>query len=166
VARRYQEGEIVKLNLGCGRKKWEGFVNVDLSGADLNCDIRRLPLLSETVEEIAAIHVVEHFFLTEVADVLLEWCRVLKNGGRLVIEMPCWDKVQEHIKRGSDENMTRWPLYGDPSTHKDGLPALHKWCYSSHEMREILELTGFSQINEEPPRFHQPTRDMRFVAIK
>lgn len=156
----------MKLHLGCGRKKWDGFVNCDLSGSDVDCDIRILPFDDDLADEIHAIHVVEHFFITEIQDVLAEWRRVLKPGGILAIELPCWDKVVEHIRKGSPDNFTRWPLFGEPSTHKDGVPALHKWCYSTEEMRRLLDFCGYRNITLETPRYHQPTRDMRYVACK
>ncbi len=156
----------MKLHLGCGKKKWDGFVNVDLHDSDVDCDIRTLPFGDNSADEIHAIHVVEHFFITEIENILKEWKRVLKPGGLLAIELPCWDKVIEHIQAGSPENFTRWPLYGDPSTHKDGVPALHKWCYSFKEMQTLLELCGFAHIVWGKPKFHKPTRDMRFVAWK
>lgn len=156
----------MRLHLGCGRKKWDGFINCDLRDSDLDCDIRKLPFDDEEVEEIHAIHVSEHFMLTEIKGVLTEWKRVLKIGGVLVLELPCWDKVKEHIKKDSPENMTRWALYGDPSTHKDGIPALHKWCWSMSEMERLLKLVGFSRVEHETPKFHQPIRDMRIVSFK
>jgi predicted SAM-dependent methyltransferase len=156
----------MKLHLGCGNKKWDDYINIDLKWSDWDCDITKLPFGSETAEEIVAIHVVEHFLITEVSNVLAGWRRVLKEGGALVLELPCWDKVKEHIKSDGPENMTRWALYGEPSTHKDGFPALHKWCYSRQEMNALLKSVGFSKIKEETPLFHQPSRDMRWVATK
>lgn len=156
----------LRLHLGCGRKKWDGFVNIDLRDSDHDCDIRKLPYPDDSVLEVVAIHVVEHFFITEVAEVLKEWHRVLAPGGRLVIELPCWDKVQKHIVNNSPDNFTRWALFGDPRTHKDGVPALHKWCWYQDEMIQVLLLAGFKEVREQEPLFHQPSRDMRLVAIK
>ena len=156
----------MKLHLGCGKRKWDGYINCDLKDSDCDCDIRFLPFDDESADEIVAIHVVEHFWITEVANVLRGWKNVLKTGGKLIIELPCWDMVQDHIKMGSQDNFTRWALFGDPNTHKDGLPALHKWCYSRQEMKNLLSFLGFSEFHEEKPLFHQPSRDMRWVAIK
>jgi predicted SAM-dependent methyltransferase len=111
-------------------------------------------------------HVAEHFFITELLAVLTEWHRVLKTDGKLVLELPCWDKVQRLIKADAPDNFTRWALYGQPETHVDGVPALHKWCWSIDEFREVLEAAGFVNIELEQPKFHQPVRDMRWVAIK
>lgn len=159
-------GATVKLNLGCGRKRLYGWLNCDLHGSDMNMDIRFLPFADDSVDEIMAIHVCEHFYIHDLPKVMKEWHRVLKVGGTIAIELPCLDKVLWHFMNGSPANMTLWPLYGDPGTHNDGEPALHKWCWSKAEFRKVMENAGFASVTEEMPQFHVPSRDMRFVAIK
>ena len=168
MGRGHQGDCALRLHLGCGRKKLDGYINIDLSHSDFDCDIRLLPeyFASDSVEEILAVHVVEHFYITEVLAILQGWYQVLHTDGRLVIELPCWDKVKGHIKADATENMTRWALYGDPLTHKDGEPALHKWCYSKDEMRKLLTTVGFSSIYSESPKYHVKDRDMRWIATK
>lgn len=166
-------GPAMRLNLGCGRRREEGFINVDLpgSGADIECDIRSLPVGDAEAEEVMAIHVLEHFYLHEVEDVLKEWLRVIKPGGMLVIELPCLEKVLIHIAscimydKPLDDRMIRWPMFGDPSTHKAGEPALHKWLHSQRELVETLQSMGCHVAIEEP-HYHNKNRDMRIVASK
>lgn len=85
----------VKLNLGCGDKILEGYTNVDVASEragilpDIVCDIRNLDKFSDNfADEILAVHVVEHFWRWEVADILREWVRVLKPGGKMILECP------------------------------------------------------------------------------
>lgn len=156
----------MKLNLGSGNKRIEGFTNVDLQNADINCDIRKLPFEDGSIDEIMAIHVCEHFYVREIYGVLKEWKRVLKKDGIMALELPCLDKVLAHFANGSPENFTLWPLYGDPRTHSAGEPALHKWCWSISQFYELLDAVGFSDITEEKPHYHQPSRDMRWVCRK
>jgi len=54
---------MLKLNLGSGPEKKEGYVNVDvMDGADLVHDLTNpLPYPSESVDEIFASHIIEHF---------------------------------------------------------------------------------------------------------
>jgi len=157
----------IRLNLGCGKKKVEGFIGVDIKNADVVADIRKLPYEDNSVDEIMAIHVCEHFYRHEIASVLKEWMRVLKPNGRMVLELPCLDKVLEHFASDSPVNFTLIPLYGDPATHvADGEPALHKWCWSIKQFRNLLNSVGLNDIYEETPHYHQPSRDMRFVCRK
>jgi predicted SAM-dependent methyltransferase len=57
-------------NLGCGQKKWDGWINVDLHSdiADIQCDLRKLELATDSADAVAAIHVLEHFYEWEVYD--------------------------------------------------------------------------------------------------
>lgn len=156
----------MKLNLGCGDKKWDGFINVDLNNADVNCDIRKLPFPDESAEEIHAIHVCEHFYVLEIFGVLKDWKRVLKPGGKLCIELPCWDKIKAGIIAGVQDEAVKCAIFGDPMTHKDGEPALHKWCWGTEGMTGLLKRAGFSEIEVKTPLFHVPDRDMRIEAVK
>src|SRR5262249_3768586 len=83
----------IRLNLGCGDKILEDHINVDVVPArrglppDVLCDLRRLtPFADASVSEILSVHVVEHFWRWEVRDVLKEWRRVLRPGGKLIVE--------------------------------------------------------------------------------
>jgi len=156
----------MRLNLGCGNKKIDGFIGVDIKDADVVADIRKLPYEDNSVDEIMAIHVCEHFYKHEILSVLKEWKRVLKPDGIMVLELPCLDKVMRHFEIGSPHNMTMWALYGQPETHIDGEPALHKWCWSERNFGMLLEQAGMRNITCERPHYHQPSRDMRFVCQK
>jgi predicted SAM-dependent methyltransferase len=156
----------MRLHLGCGKRRLEGWINCDLHDSDMDMDIRALPFEDNSADEILAVHVCEHFYVLDILSVLKEWQRVLKPGGTIALELPCLDKVIAHFINGNPANMTLWPLYGDPHTHKDGEPALHKWCWSLISFRRLLEQAGFTEITEETPHYHVPSRDMRFTATK
>ena len=162
----------MRLNLGCGKRILKDYVNVDFpsnayeSTPDVATDIRKLPFEDNSVDEIMAIHVWEHFYLNEVNEVIEEWKRVLNPGGKLVLEMPCLDKVVEFLKQGvTHPQLTIWPLYGDPSTHKSEAD-LHKWCWGINALTRFLEKHGFKDIKSEEPHYHIKERDMRITAIK
>jgi SAM-dependent methyltransferase len=164
-------GEIA-LNLGSGRIRWPGWVNVDAFSdrADLGADLLRLPLPNDHADRIAAIHVFEHFYLWETEALLAEWKRVLKPGGSLVLELPCMDKVFGYIAARLAKNEQPAPafswlaLWGDPK-HKS--PAMcHRWGYFKSDMGKVLTDAGFTEIRNEEPRYHFPCRDMRMTATK
>jgi len=171
--------DTIRLNLGCGAKILEGWVNVDTvsrGGAnyqgvkgtdpDVNADIRDLPFDDDYADEAMAIHVLEHFYIWEAPEVLKEWIRVLKPGGKLIIEVPDLDKVILHIQHGTNiPNFTLWALYGDP-TEKDPL-MVHKWCYNAKILRRLLEQAGLKSVEREMAQFHmKEDRDLRMVGYK
>lgn len=156
----------MKLHLGCGKRRFDGYLNIDLRDSDMDCDIRKLPFGNDEAEEIIAVHVFEHFYLHEAGQVLAEWFRVLKTDGKLILELPCYDKVIGHIKQEHADNLTRWAMFGDPRTHIDGEPALHKWIWYMDELAQLMFNTGFKRVTHEPVMFHRPDRDMRLVGVK
>lgn len=168
----------VRLNLGCGDKILEGFVNVDLAGnwsgrpPDVVADItQRLPFDDGSVDEVHAYHVLEHLDRWKAPDCLRDWVRVLRPGGRLILEMPCLDKIlglyQHFHKRGepAPSRLTLWGLYGDPNYRNPAM--MHRWCYSANELATLLEQeVGLVRVVQEEPKTHIAIRDMRLVGEK
>lgn len=166
----------MKLNLGCGNRHLEGFVNVDMADnwcskpPDVSTDISKpLPFDDGVADEIHAYHVFEHFYRYDADAILIDWVRVLKPGGLLVLELPCLDKIlgifQHCIKSRLElpEHLTLWGLYGDP---KYANPAMvHRWAYSISELSTMLELNGL-KVRSTEPQTHQPIRDMRLEGRK
>lgn len=89
----------LRLNLGCWKKRLPGFVNIDLdpSFAEVVADAAHLPYEDDSVDEIYAGHLLEHFALTE--DVLKEWHRVLKPGGVITVTVPDIEKGLEEYRK-------------------------------------------------------------------
>lgn len=91
----------MKINLGCNDFKLDGFINIDsdpVTKPDLVADASHLPYEDNTVDEIYAGHLLEHFSYNE--DVLVEWKRVLKDGGRITITVPDIEKGLRLHKEG------------------------------------------------------------------
>lgn len=157
----------MKLNIGGGDKYWPGFVNVDKydQSADVLADCRNLPFEADYADEIHSIHFIEHIPRLEVNNMLLDWHRVLKRGGKLVIEVPCLDKIAQNIING-EKNMrlTVLGIFGDPRDPKPGM--MHQWSYTKDELRDILLQCGYSKVEIKEPHFHVQERDMRVEAIK
>jgi ubiquinone/menaquinone biosynthesis C-methylase UbiE len=162
----------VAYNLGCGKKKWDGWINVDLHSdiSDIKCDLRKLEIGSDSADAVAAIHVLEHFYEYEVFDVLTEWKRVLKPNGKMILELPCMDKVFAYIhncvvtKTPLMPFMSLYALYGDPR-HKE--PAMcHRWGWFEVPLKQMLESVGMERIEFKEPNYHFPFRDMRIECYK
>ena len=79
----------MKLNLGCGDKKYDGYVNVDLHGSpDVTCDLSVFPWPFEdaSAEEIFSEHFLEH--VNDYEKTIFEMHRILKPGGVLHFKVP------------------------------------------------------------------------------
>ena len=55
---------------------------------DFRCDLRKVPFESEQFEVVFSSHTLEHFSREESVEVLTEWVRTLKKGGKLRIIVP------------------------------------------------------------------------------
>jgi hypothetical protein len=170
----------LRLNLGCGDKILPGYVNVDVAPSrggqrpDVLCDLHRLePFADDSADEVMAIHVVEHFWRWEVADVLREWLRVLKPGGRMILECPnlltaCAELLKDPGRAagpGQEGQRTMWVLYGDPHW-RDPLMC-HRWNYTPESLRALMEEVGLVNVRQEPAQFKlREPRDMRLVGEK
>ncbi len=129
-----------------------------------------MEIASDSADAVAAIHVLEHFYEWEAFDLLTEWKRILKPGGKMILELPCMDKVFGYVTRCVQAKepmqpfMTLMAMYGDPK-HKD--PAMcHKWGYFTKPLVSLLESVGMREIKVCNPRYHFPFRDMRLECVK
>ena len=81
----------MKLNIGSGPVQIPGFENIDRA---LGTEAYPLPQFSDnSVDEIRASHVLEHFSFRDVQTALNEWVRVLKPGGRIRLAVPDMHKA-------------------------------------------------------------------------
>lgn len=112
----------MNINIGCGEDVKEGYLNVDrLSGPgiDVSHDLNIIPypFAPNSADEIYASHILEH--LDRPFEVMKEFHRILKNGGRLIIKVPHFSRGfthSEHV-RGFDVS---FPLYFQSSFTKSG----------------------------------------------
>lgn len=170
----------MRLNVGCGSRILPGYFNCDIEynpdaprAPDLLCDAKSIPLEDGCADEVMAIHVFEHFYRWESEAALTEWKRLLKVGGRLVLELPdlvkcCQNYLDGRMKGGKHpDQLARWGIYGDPRTGNHFMS--HPWGWSPAELEQLLRDHGFSKIEHKPTQFHpagRSHRDMRIEAIK
>ena len=157
---------MTRLHLMAGEKYWPGFLNVDAhSECDVQSDCRKLLFDADYADEIHCIHGLEHIPRLEVENMLVDWHRVMRPGAKLVIEVPCLDKIAAHITAGEKNlRLTLLGIFGDPRDPKPGM--MHQWAYTKAELSSILEQCGFADIQVMEPKFHIAARDMRVEARK
>lgn len=126
----------VRLDLGCGNNKQNGYVGVDIfSGREVdvvaNLEIPPLPFLTSSVDEVYVSHFLEH---TENPNAVIEDIhRILAPHGRLVIKVPQFSNYkgfQQFHKRFF--GYTAFDVY-DPTTASG-----QKWNYYSNARFRIV----------------------------
>ena len=157
----------MRLNLGCGSQKIDGFIGVDLCPeAELHHDLRNpLPFEDNSIEEILAIHLIESFYQWEFPAVLKDWYRVLQQGGKITIEFTSLtDTIKMYL--GDDKQHGHWGLYGRQDVPIDPI-VLHHYVYEKDELKELAEKTGFCDIEfSSKDMNHVNGRDWRMYAYK
>jgi hypothetical protein len=78
----------------------------------------------------------EHVAEYEALSLVLEWKRLLKTGGRLILELPNIEAAARNLLAGMEPQMWRFAFYGDGS-HKDPF-MLHKFGYTPKSVKELV----------------------------
>lgn len=143
------ELEKLKLNLGGMGEGFldgsiPGFKTVDLrEGADYRRDASDLSIFdTNSVDEVYASNILEHWSLTKTVDVLREWHRVLKPRGVLYISVPDFDAaVRLYLQLG----LTPWLQYHLWGDQKHALN-YHYTCFTFASLAKDLSDAGFSDV--------------------
>jgi predicted SAM-dependent methyltransferase len=138
----------MKLNLGARTTKIPGFKNVDIKkmpGVDIVADLSMLPIRDNSADEIYASHCLEHFSHTKTLDVLKEWHRVLKVGGKISIAVPDFDQaIKVYNKIGFMSDFIKNLLWGDQIYRE----AYHYTCFTYKTLLSLLSEAGFRKIKK------------------
>ncbi len=135
-----------RLHLGCGDRRVEGWLDVDLSGSEHDVDLAggRLPWKDDQFEAVVAQHVVEHLELYgELVPLLVELRRVLAAGGELWLSTPdlarvCGGYVSDGGAALLADRTRRWASFslGDaPAPH-----LINHLFHQDGEHRNLLDL--------------------------
>ena len=114
----------MKLNIGCGQDKLDGYVNIDIREEiepDMVMDIRYLEKIKdESCEEILASHVIEHFPIWAEANIVKLWKTKLKIGGQLIVRCPDLVSIAKMIITDDSDPLLAQHLFGKQD---------HPWNY-------------------------------------
>ena len=169
----------VKLHLGCGDVHLDGWINVDAnpdSLADVVMDFCRIgeALPASSVDEVMMIHSLSYLRLSQARELLAAIHRLLKAGGKFVVEFPDVHKCALAIQQAR----------GQPQPYLEAVRALYafdiEWiadrrAYTPHafgwaawHLEQELKSTGFRDIQTSAPATHGQLlwRDSRVEATK
>jgi predicted SAM-dependent methyltransferase len=149
----------VKLNLGCGPNRKDGWVNLDLldSAADLQLDLREAwPFPDNSVSYIYSEHVFEHFEpRAEVPHILAEALRVLEPGGVFDVVVP---DTEPPLKAYGNPNAVYWSAALKNGWHPGCCTQLerinyhfrqdgeHLYAWDEETLTSVLRAAGFTAI--------------------
>ena len=153
--------DIVRLHLGSGDRKLQGWLNVDMIGSDLDLDIAdgQLPFSDDQFSVIVSQHVIEHLTLEDELIPLLKECfRCTKTDGKIWLSTPDMRKVaKSYIEQDSDDmiqdRQSRLPdwNFGDyPSQHfvndmfHQGLE--HRNLFDFELLEWVLNQVGYDHV--------------------
>lgn len=128
----------MRLNLGSGSLKLEEYENIDrIDGKEAY----PLDYPDNSIEEIRASHLLEHFSHTVVFDVVKHWVDKLQLGGVLKIAVPDFRKlVDGYLEKTSDKTCIQ--LMGSQINENE----FHNCIFDESTLRQIMESAGLSDI--------------------
>ncbi|TWU48111.1 class I SAM-dependent methyltransferase [Rubripirellula reticaptiva] len=174
-------GQPVRLHLGCGGVHLDGFINVDLHphdptindssrdgcNADVFADMTDLGLADAVVDEFQTYHTIDHFTRWQCVDMLTDWHRMLRPGGKLVIEVADFARCILWLFHpiANRRRVARNQFYGNQWDRIEF--ETHRYVWSAREIKKELRSIGFSSVKiSHRTETHYPGRDMRIEATK
>lgn len=120
----------MKLNLGCGYRKLDGFINID-NRTECNPDLiwdlsESIPFEDDSIDEIAAIDFIEHVETDKCIHLFEEMYRALRLGGLLNIFVPSTDgrgAFQDLTHKSYWNSNSFWYFMEDEYIHLYGIKA-------------------------------------------
>jgi 2-polyprenyl-3-methyl-5-hydroxy-6-metoxy-1,4-benzoquinol methylase len=169
----------IRLHLGCGPEKREGWINIDTQPSvqpDIVSSVVELPMFySSSVDVIEANHLFEHLTYDDAFIALNEWARILKPNGELFLEMPDFEACVRMLGQYKDPygfDLGLIGIYGfPPAIAKEGMAQVHKWGWTRSKLIDALRKSGFDRIEFGPISQTWRTaakygRDLRLRAVR
>ena len=151
----------LRLHLGCGTVRLDGWVNIDLPARareletppDLAWDVRRrLPFPDRAARLIYHEHLMEHLTLDEGTRCLRDWLRVLEPEGVLRIATPDLAYLVDRY-RGDwrDQAWLKLPEYAFIGTRAEMMNVAFRWwdhryLYDGEELERRMREAGFGSV--------------------
>ena len=139
-----------KVNLGCWKRNFPDFINVDLCDfphIDHISSIDSLPFFeNDSIDYMYCSHALEYFNSLEAIDVLKEWRRVMKEGAVLRVCVPDFDSLIKVYHMTKDIDKIIGPLYGKMLANDEII--YHRTVYNFEKISKLLSSCGFKQIKK------------------
>jgi predicted SAM-dependent methyltransferase len=154
----------MKLDIGGGRfpRDPEDYISVDKCGEPhVKALMWALPFRDGTIKEIWSSHTLEHAPMHKVPATLSEWFRVLRPGGRAIIQVPNFDYVAKYWLTGGDRAWAEAMVFGAQDTEDDS----HRCAFTPGTLKADLEVAGFV-VKHVDFRFNHNQETIQAVAVR
>lgn len=152
----------MKLDIGCGDFKRDGFLGVDaFVDTDFKAPMWAIPLPDHSVDEIYSSHALEHVGKFQVVPTLREWARIIKPDGLITIQVPDlrWCCQQWLARQTTDWYLDI--LFGMQNHEGE----FHKTGFTPEIMQSYLSEAGLTLLKSHTVESHgQPT--LEFIITK
>ena len=129
--------DVLKLNLGAGTKPLGGYRNLDAKSGHTIFPLA--DYADNSVDEIRASHVLEHFPRSQTVAVVREWFRVLKPGGVMKIAVPNFDFIVDAYRAGGGHQL---PLEGYLMGGQVDRFDVHHAMFNTQKLNDLMEAVG------------------------
>lgn len=115
-----------------------GYAPWGCNGAQFICDVQKLPMFAdESFDYIYSSHTLEDMPTPEA--VLVEWWRLIKPGGKLILYLPLTKNVAKELGREDWENFY-------PNKGENGANPAHQHDYSPAEIAAMVGRVGEAEL--------------------
>lgn len=145
------KGEIL-INIGCGSKKYPGFINVDAVKAPhvdyVTDNLANMPFGDNYADLVYMCHVLEHVRMNDLMNVIKEMWRMLKPGGIFRVSVPGFDElVAFYNAHGKNMDSILLQLMGGQNHEYN----FHYSVFNKERLLYLLKQAGFSIVREWCP---------------
>ncbi|WP_457937214.1 class I SAM-dependent methyltransferase [Aeromonas veronii] len=142
------EQKSLKLNIGCGHKLLDDYINVDmrhLPGVDVVSTVNKLDFASGKIDEIYCSHLIEHFTEIELINHILPYWKYSCNDGAIIrIVVPDTLSMIRDVENGT-MSFEDFRVVTLGAQDYDG--DFHYSIFSFNSLKDILENAGFKKVS-------------------
>lgn len=131
--------KLKQVNIGCGFDIREEYINIDhraLEGVDVVADVKDLPFSKDSLHEIFASHVAEHFIERELKEILKYWFSLIEPKGHIRLIVP---NIEVMARKFSSGDLTWEQLRGVALGGQDYASDYHFNHFSVSSMKALVE---------------------------
>ena len=141
----------INLNLGCGKRNFNNFINIDLAKykhIHFNEGVDKLDFIpNNSIDYIYSSHVLEYFDYDKGLSILKIWKQKLKPKGKLRISVPDFNSLMKVYKKTNQIKKIIGPLFGKMKIGKTKSKVYHKCVYDEKMLTTQLKSAGYKKVS-------------------